>query len=156
MYIHHSHRVYSLFCIWHVPVLDQTAYGNVYSIIWHHVVLCVDHKMEIMETGLYYKTISHMRLQHQHHSEHDIPFLTTFVCLPVFLFALINHCIFVCHTIQVFLEFSFQTNIGCTDSSVYNYLGFIKKLHLKLVQLILIIRETYLFNPWPQHTNCSD
>ena len=46
--------VYGIFCICHVLVLDQIACGNDYSTLLHHVVLCVDHKMEMTETGFYY------------------------------------------------------------------------------------------------------
>ena len=70
-----------VFCAW----LDQSiTYGNSYSILWQHVVLCVDHKMAMMETGLYYKTFSCFCVWHQHHSKHDVPFLYTFINLPVF------------------------------------------------------------------------
>ena len=85
MNIHHMYRVYGVLRIRHVPVLDQIKYGNVYSTLLHHVVLCVEHNMAMMETGFYYKTFSHICVQHQHHSENDIPFLSTFAYLPVFL-----------------------------------------------------------------------
>ena len=55
MYIMHRQRVYSVLCIWHVTVLYQITYGNAYSTLWHHMVLCVDQKMAIIETAWYYK-----------------------------------------------------------------------------------------------------
>ena len=55
MYIKHSHRVYGVSNICHVLVLNQTSYDNAYPTLWHHVVLCVEQKTAIMETGLYYK-----------------------------------------------------------------------------------------------------
>ena len=53
MYIHHRHRVYGVLQMCYDLVLDETVYDNSYSTFLHHVVLCVDHKMSIMEIGLY-------------------------------------------------------------------------------------------------------
>ena len=103
-------------------VLYQIAYVIAYSTLLHHLVLCVDHKMAMIETGLYYKKIKHVFAGHQNYSERDIMFLSTFIYLPVFVFVLINKSMFVCHIIQVFLRFSGQTNIRYTGYSVHNHL----------------------------------
>ena len=69
-----------------------------------------------------FKNVSHLCAQHHHHSEHAIPFLFTFIYLPLFLFAFIDHSMFACHSRQVFLKLSDQTNMGCTGSSMHNHL----------------------------------
>ena len=131
MYINHRSRVYGVLHIYHVPVLDPIAYGNAYSTLLHHIFLCVDHKMATLATGCYYKTFSHICAQHQHHSEHDINFLSNFIYLP-FLFDLINKSMFACPTRQVFLKLSVQTIIGCMGSSVHYYLCVINFCTCKL------------------------
>ena len=78
--------------------------------------------MPMTETGFYYKSFSRLFAKHHHHYEHDIPFLSTFFYLPIFVFALINHSMFVCRSRQVFLKFYGQTNIVCTGSSVHNHM----------------------------------
>ena len=90
MYIKYRQRVYSVLRIRHVPVLVRIAYVIAYSTLLHHLVLCVDHKMAMIETGLYYKKIKHVFAGHQNYSELDIMFLSTFIYLPVFVFVLIN------------------------------------------------------------------
>ena len=58
------------------------------------MVFCVDHKMAMMETGLYYKIFSYICAQHHHHCEHDIPILYTFVYLPIFI--ILDQALYVC------------------------------------------------------------
>ena len=53
--IQHCHRVCVVLCLLYVLVLYQIANCSAYSTIGHHVVLCVDHKNAMMETGLYFK-----------------------------------------------------------------------------------------------------
>ena len=125
MYIEHRHRVYGILRIYHVQFFDQIAYGHAYSTLLHHVVWCVEHKIVLMETGLYYKIFQHLCAGYKYHYEHDIPFLSTFIYLPVFLFFLINHSMLVCRSRQVFLKFSGQTHIRCTVSIVNNHKFFI-------------------------------
>ena len=122
MYIRYNHRVYGLLRICHVPVLDKIAYGNAHSTLWHHLDLCVDHKMEMIETGFYCNIFSHICAQPQYHSEHDIPFLCNYVYLPIYYFFLINHPIFTCRSREVFLKLTGQTNIICKSSSVHIHL----------------------------------
>ena len=119
--IHHRHRVYVVLRIFYVLVLDQIEYYNDYSTLWHHLVLCVNHKMAMMENGLYYKTSSHLCAQNQYPPKHDIPFMSKFFTCPFFVFALINYSMFVCCIRQVFLKFYYQTNIRCTGSSFHNH-----------------------------------
>ena len=56
IYIQPRFRVFDVLQIFHNLVLDQISYGNACSTLWHHVVFCVDYKMKMMETDLYYKT----------------------------------------------------------------------------------------------------
>ena len=77
--------------------------------------------MEMMETGLYYKTSSHLFVQHTHHPEDNTPCLYTFAYLPFFVFALINYSMFSYRIRQVFLELSGQTKIICMSYSVHNH-----------------------------------
>ena len=53
MHMKYMHRVYGALRIFYVPGLDQIIYGNSYSTLGHNVVLYVDHKIAMMETGLY-------------------------------------------------------------------------------------------------------
>ena len=69
------------------------------------MVLCVEYKMAIIETGLYHKTSSHICAQHQHNSEHDIPLLSTLFYLPFFVFSLINNSMFACSTRHMFWNY---------------------------------------------------
>ena len=132
MYIQHRHRVYGILRIFHVPVLYQLTNCNAYSTLWHHVFLCVDHKIEMTKIGLHYKTFSHLCAQHQHNSEHDIPFMYNFFNLPFFVFDLINNSMFAWRIRKVFLKIYGQTNIGCTGSSVHNHMCVITFCTLQL------------------------
>ena len=49
MYIEHTHRVFYVLNMWNVLVLDPITYDNSYSSIWHHVVLCMEHKKAMMK-----------------------------------------------------------------------------------------------------------
>ena len=56
MWIQHRHMVYGVLHMCYVLFLYQITHGNDCSTLFHHGVLFVDHKMEITETGFYYKT----------------------------------------------------------------------------------------------------
>ena len=132
MYMEHIHRVYGVLCMHHVPVLDQIKNDNSYSTLWHHVVLYVYQKMEITETGLYKK---HFQIFVRYISiilYMILPFCTLFLTCQFFVFPLINHSMFACHSRQVFLKFTGQTNIKCTGSSVHNHLCVINVFTLTL------------------------
>ena len=75
-----------------VLVFDIIAYDNAYSAPALHVVSYVNHKMEIMETGLYHKIFAHLCAQHEHTPAHDTRVLSASIYLP-FLFSLINYSI---------------------------------------------------------------
>ena len=74
MYIQHRHRLYGILRIWYVPFLDKITYDNAYSSLWHRLVLCVKHKVAMMETGFYLKK-NLICLQHQHPPAQYNPFM---------------------------------------------------------------------------------
>ena len=124
-YIHHSHRLYGVLRIWNVLVLYQIAYYNVYSALWHHVVLCVDHTKTMMEASLYYKKINIFVRNISILLNMILPLCLILFTCPFFVFALINRSIFACCMIQVLFKFSDKNIIRCTSSSVHYHLFFL-------------------------------
>ena len=118
------HGVRGLIKQYHMVMLTQTS-ETICFFVWGK-------KLAMMEIGLYYKNNLNISVQHQHPPEHDIPFLSTFVFLAFFVFALINYNMFACRIRQVFLKFSGQSSIRCTGYSVHNYLCVVNFLTRKL------------------------
>ena len=86
------------------------------------MVLRLYHKMAIIETSFMTNHVIIFLLDISIIINMIFPFCPLLFNFPFFLFALINHSMFVCCNRQVFLIFSGQTNIGCTGYSVHNHL----------------------------------
>ena len=102
--------------ICHDLVLDQNVNDNAYSTHLIHEALYLDHKMVILEIGLYKNKCSHLSVQHQYYTEHDI-ICVSILFYSLFLFPpLINDSMFTMLIRQMFCNYlSILTSLFCVE-----------------------------------------
>ena len=97
--------------IFHDLVLDKNVNANAYLTLFLHEALDVEHKMLILEIGLYHNTFSYLCVQHKSYPEHDTLCLSILVYSLFSYIFLINNSMFTMLHRQMFLESFCHTDI---------------------------------------------
>ena len=104
MYIQHRHRLF--FRNAHMPcpifVSNYIRQCSINPLTWCGFLCGTQNYNGVNQ--FYYKTSSHICAQHQHPSEHDTHFISTFFHSPVLVISLINYAVFLRCIGQVFLK----------------------------------------------------